>query len=118
MEFEEWVTLGPMSIYNFERALLKQLPPDDWPDPLVALWWDAKGNWKMAHEVVGTDETPDGAWVHAYLHRKEGDLGNANYWYREARKPMADGPFENERVRIVDVLLTKLKRAAEAEANQ
>ncbi len=108
----------PMSIYAFERTLLKQLPPNDWPDALVALWWDAKGNWKMAHEVAGADESPDAAWVHAYLHRKEGDLGNANYWYRAARKPVAHGPFEKERNHIVDVLLTKIKRAAEAEASQ
>ena len=53
---------------------------------LAALWWDAKGNWKQAHEVAGQDEGPAAAWVHAYLHRKEGDASNASYWYARADK--------------------------------
>ena len=51
---------------------------------LLALWWDAKGDWEKAHEVAQEVAGVDGAWVHAYLHRKEGDLGNAGYWYRRA----------------------------------
>ncbi|MFM9838128.1 MAG: hypothetical protein ACKVOQ_07675 [Cyclobacteriaceae bacterium] len=53
---------------------------------LVALWHDAQGDWHKAHEFAQDIETPDGAWVHAYLHRKEGDTSNANYWYRQAGK--------------------------------
>lgn len=105
-----------MNVYTFERALLKPLPPMEWPDPLVALWWDAKGNWGLAHGCIEKDDTPEGAWVHAYLHRKEGDLGNATYWYRAAGKPVAEGPLETERVRIVAALLTKL--AGTAQSNQ
>jgi len=58
---------------------------------LEALWWDARGAWTRAHECAQSVETPDGAWVHAYLHRKEGDLMNADYWYRRAgkRRPAA-----------------------------
>ena len=52
--------------------------------PLAALWWAAKGNWDEAHKIVQDEETADAAWVHAYLHRVEGDLGNAGYWYRRA----------------------------------
>lgn len=54
------------------------------PPLLAALWWDARGDWARAHEVAQGIETADGAWVHAYLHRKEGDLANADYWYRRA----------------------------------
>ena len=53
---------------------------------LEALWWDARGDWARAHECAQSVDTPDGAWVHAYLHRKEGDLSNADYWYRRASK--------------------------------
>src|SRR5947207_3353376 len=51
---------------------------------LLALWWDARGDWEKAHQVAQDVAGRDGAWVHAYLHRKEGDLGNAGYWYRQA----------------------------------
>jgi hypothetical protein len=49
-------------------------------DVLLGLWWDAKGDWKRAHESAQQDEGLEGSWVHAYLHRKEGDQGNAAYW--------------------------------------
>jgi hypothetical protein len=55
---------------------------------LLALWWAAQGNWEQAHAVAQDVETLDGAWVHAYLHRKEGDVMNATYWYRRARLPV------------------------------
>ena len=64
--------------------------------PLQALWWDAKGDWHQAHEVCQSAGTLDGDWVHAYLHRKEGDLGNASYWYNRARQPVFDGTLEDE----------------------
>jgi len=53
---------------------------------LQALWWDAKGDWSRAHSAVDELEDPTGCWVHAYLHRKEGDISNADYWYRKAGK--------------------------------
>ena len=56
------------------------------PAPLAALWWDARGDWTRAHEAAQADEGAEAAWVHAYLHRKEGDLANADYWYRRAGK--------------------------------
>jgi hypothetical protein len=67
-----------------QRADAAGLPP-----LLAALWWDARGDWTRAHECAQSVEDADGAWVHAYLHRKEGDLGNADYWYRRAgrRRP-------------------------------
>ena len=72
--------------------------------PLAALWWAAKGNWDQAHKIVMNEETKDAAWVHAYLHRVEGDLGNAGYWYRQAGQPVAKDSLEAEWERIVTAL--------------
>jgi hypothetical protein len=72
---------------------------------LLALWWDAKGDWEKAHEVAQDVVGADGAWVHAYLHRKEGELGNAGYWYRQAGRPVASGDLRVEREGIVGEML-------------
>ena len=84
------------------RALLRR--PSLEP-PLAALWWAAKGEWDEAHKIVQDEETADAAWVHAYLHRVEGDLGNAGYWYRQAGQPVAKDSLEAEWERIVSALL-------------
>jgi hypothetical protein len=72
---------------------------------LLALWWDARGNWNRAHEVAQDVDSKDGAWVHAYLHRKEGDLGNAAYWYRQAGRPVERGELDVEWESLVTELL-------------
>jgi hypothetical protein len=72
--------------------------------PLAALWWAAKGNWDQAHKIVMDEETREAAWVHAYLHRVEGDLGNAGYWYRQANQPVAKDSLDAEWERIVAAL--------------
>jgi hypothetical protein len=72
---------------------------------LLALWWDARGDWEKAHEVAQDVEGRDGAWVHAYLHRKEGNLGNAGYWYRQAARPVATGDLRVEWEGIVGEML-------------
>ena len=72
--------------------------------PLAALWWAAKGQWDDAHKIVQDEDTKDAAWVHAYLHRVEGDLGNAGYWYRRAGQPVAKDSLETEWERIVSAL--------------
>jgi hypothetical protein len=72
---------------------------------LAALWQDAKGDWETAHRLAQDIDGPDGAWVHAYLHRKEGDAGNAAYWYRRAGRPVARGGIPQEWEAIVDALL-------------
>ncbi len=77
--------------------------------PLAALWWAAKGDWDQAHEIVQDEDDADAAWVHAYLHRVEGDLGNAGYWYRRAGKPVATGPLETEWEQMVSALLVSGK---------
>ncbi|WP_424810969.1 hypothetical protein [Roseococcus sp. YIM B11640] len=72
--------------------------------PLAALWWDFKGDWQRAHEFAQSVETEEGAWVHAYLHRKEGDLSNADYWYRRAGKRRPTYPLDTEWADIVTTL--------------
>ena len=72
---------------------------------LLALWWDAKGDWERAHEIAQDVSGADGAWVHAYLHRKEGDLGNAAYWYRRAGREVVNGDSRVEWEGIVGELL-------------
>ena len=94
--------------YDQFRATLHQLtPPAALPSLLTALWWDAKGNWNRGHESAQTVETPDAAWVHAYLHRKQGDTGNAAYWYRQANQPCCNLPLDAEWEEITSALLAK-----------
>ena len=73
-----------MTFEEFRDSLLHDDPPKGLSLSLTALWWDAKGDWTKAHESAQQDEGPAGAWVHAYLHRKEGDDSNAVYWYQRA----------------------------------
>ena len=74
---------------------------------LLALWWDAQGSWDRAHDVAQEMEDIHGSWVHAYLHRKEGDLENAAYWYRRAGRRPAQGDFDQEWSAIAATLLTE-----------
>jgi hypothetical protein len=90
---------------DFKASLSGAAPAPDLDTPLAALWWAAKGQWDEAHKIVQDEATADSAWVHAYLHRVEGDLGNAGYWYRRASKPVATGPLETEWDAIVSALL-------------
>lgn len=95
-----------MDIAAFKASIAQPKPPGKLDLALRALWWDAKGNWKEAHEHVQQDEgNPRCDWVHAYLHRKEGDVSNARYWYRQAEKPAASGPLEQEWNDIAQTLI-------------
>jgi len=91
----------------FRTSLTQAAPPADLRPSLVALWHDGRGDWDAAHRVAQDVEDEDGAWVHAYLHRKEGDSANAGYWYRRANRPAASGPLPAEWERIVSTLLTR-----------
>lgn len=75
------------------------------PAGLLALWHDRRGDWEAAHQVAQDIPDPVGAWIHAYLHRKEGDLANAGYWYRRASRPQARGPLDEEWTAIATELL-------------
>jgi len=66
------------------ESLKMIMPPPGLTPPLEALWWDAKGDWPRAHVLVDALETKEAMAVHAYLHRKQGDQSNADYWYRRA----------------------------------
>ena len=74
-------------------------------DEVVALWKDAQGDWDGAHATVQDLETPAAAWVHAYLHRREGDQSNARYWYTRAGKPPSRLTLDEEWAEIADALL-------------
>jgi hypothetical protein len=94
-----------MTFDDFYHSLTASQPPAELTRALSGLWWDAKGDWKQAHEKAQEDEGPEGSWVHAYLHRKEGDQENANYWYRRAGKPLCRESFDAEWRRIVSTLV-------------
>jgi len=72
------------TLTEFKIALHNSEPPHGLAAPLKSLWYDGKGDWYLAHQQVDHLSDPESAWVHAYLHRKEGDIGNADYWYRSA----------------------------------
>ena len=94
-----------MTFDDFYNSLTASQPPAKLTPALVGLWWDAKGDWKQAHERAQEDEGPEASWVHAYLHRKEGDEGNAAYWYSRAHKPVCREPLDAEWLSIVKALL-------------
>jgi hypothetical protein len=85
-------------------SLTQEDPPAGISVPLTALWWDAKGNWAHAHELVDSLETPEGMAVHAYLHRKEGAASNAEYWYRLAGRTFHRPALEDEWTALIEGL--------------
>ncbi len=89
----------------FAASVADATPPAGLNGPLEGLWWAAKGDWERAHKIVQDDEGREAAWVHAYLHRVEGDLPNAGYWYRRAGKPVASASLEAEWTAMVGELL-------------
>jgi hypothetical protein len=94
---------------DFRASLSDAAPAPGLEPPLAALWWAAKGHWDEAHKIVQDEASADAAWVHAYLHRVEGDLGNAGYWYRQAGHPVATGPLETEWEQITSALIASVK---------
>lgn len=94
-----------MDISEFEATLTGDEAPRDLSPSLRSLWTDGKGDPDRAHDLVQDETTTDAAWVHAYLHRKEGDLPNAGYWYRQCGRPEAAGSLEEEWRAIVTELL-------------
>ena len=97
--------IGGMSFEEFLESVSAESPPDGASCPLAALWWDRKGDWDKAHDEAQAAGSKDGDWVHAYLHRKEGDVGNAGYWYSRAGKPAYEGSLDAEWKVLVEELL-------------
>jgi hypothetical protein len=81
----------------WDESLSHPEPPESWPATLAALWWEAKGNWARAHSLVDHLDTAEAARVHAFLHRREGDVSNAAYWYRRAGVRPVHESYEEER---------------------
>ena len=94
-----------MSPNEFQATLALNEPPQNLSAPLTALWWDAKGDWPRAHDLVDELESTEGMAVHAYLHRREGSLSNADYWYGRAGRMYYRAALEQEWQALVEGLL-------------
>src|ERR1700759_4746588 len=97
--------LPRMTFAEFQKSLAAKAPPRVLAPALVALWWAERGDWDKAHKIVMDQDGRDAAWVHAYLHRVEGDAGNSAYWYRQAGKPVAAAALDREWKAIATALL-------------
>jgi hypothetical protein len=91
-----------MKVQEFRASLAQGAPAESLSLPLQALWWDAKGDWTRAHDLVDDLETHDAMAVHAYLHRKQGVQSNADYWYRRAGTTFQRPTLEDEWAALVD----------------
>jgi len=95
-----------VTIEEFKESVAGAEPPHGLSIPLAALWWAGRDDWEKAHKIVMDEGGKDCAWVHAYLHRVEGDLENARYWYKQAGKPTASGALATEYETIARMLLS------------
>jgi hypothetical protein len=96
-----------MTVEQFRQSLQANSPPPDLGLALAGLWWDAKGDWTRAHEFAQQDEGSAGSWVHAYLHRKEGDASNAAYWYGRCGRRPSTASLQDEWKEIVTALINQ-----------
>lgn len=94
-----------MTFEQFRETIGASAPPSSVSDYLKALWFDAKDDWEQSHTIIQDIEDADAAWIHAYLHRKEGDIGNADYWYRRAGRKRPSVSLQEEWTDIVATLL-------------
>lgn len=94
-----------MTIDAFRSSLSGTHPPQNVSELLKAMWYEAKNDWEAAHNIAQDIHSEDGSWIHAYLHRKEGDQGNAAYWYLRAGKPVPHVTLEEEWKEITAALL-------------
>ena len=93
-----------MNIETFKESTRAATPPSGLSVSLESMWYQGKGNWEEAHRLAQSEISPSGSWVHAYLHRVEGDLGNAAYWYRLAGSPLCTSNLDHEWEEIVTTL--------------
>lgn len=99
--------MSGITVEQLEASLDDSAPPAGLSPCVQALWFEAKGDWHRAHELAQAGDDAESAWVHAYLHRVEGDLGNAAYWYRRAGRPQTDRALREEWRAIAGDLLTR-----------
>ena len=97
--------MPPVTLAELEASLSEAAPPPGASTLVRALWHDGHGDWDEAHRIAQSVDDADGAWVHAYLHRKEGDLSNAGYWYSRAGRPRREGSLDEEWAEIAEALL-------------
>ena len=97
--------MTPKDYNDFTKTLSHSRPPGQWPPALRALWWEVKGDWEASHDIAQDLHTPMGSWIHAYLHRQEGDKFNAGYWYRRANRKYPTMTLAEERREIIEHLL-------------
>ncbi len=95
-----------MDYSDFQKELLSIRPPKNWTEALKAMWYDAKNDWEASHDIAQEIPNTLGSWIHAYLHRKEGDDWNAGYWYRQAGKHFPKISLNEEHQEIVKFLLS------------
>ena len=94
-----------MQLNEFIQSIQEESPPEGLSEPLQAMWHARKGDWETAHNIAQHISSELGSWIHAYLHRIEGDLSNADYWYKRACKPQFQGSTETEADDIVNSIL-------------
>ncbi len=97
--------IDPKKYDQFKASLALSAPPSPWPEALKAMWFDAKGDWHNAHDIAQDLHNALGSWLHAYLHRKEGDEYNARYWYGRAGRKFPNQSLEEEQREIMTYLL-------------
>ena len=96
-----------MTLPQFKESLINNLPPAHTSVYLSALWFDGKGNWQKAHELIQDLSDKTASWVHAYLHRKEGDIWNADYWYKKAGKERPSFSLQEEWEQITHQIINR-----------
>ena len=94
-----------MTIAEYMASLDETEAPAGVSPYLKALWYEKRGDWKQAHEIVQDIDDSTAAWLHAYIHRREGDQANAAYWYGQAGRPISDLTLDDEWREIVEALI-------------
>jgi hypothetical protein len=96
-----------LSIQEFKESLEADLLPKGLTVHMQALWYDGKGNWKKAHDLVDSLGDKPSAHLHAYLHRKEGDIWNADYWYSRAGYKRPNSTLDEEWEQLLELFAGK-----------
>ena len=99
--------MKPKDYSEFNATLHLDGPDSNWTEALQSVWYEAKGDWDASHNIAQELHTNAGSWIHAYLHRKEGDKWNAGYWYRQAQRPFPNKSLEAEVEDLVNYILTE-----------
>lgn len=97
--------MKPATFIEFQETLILDAPNLTWPEALKSLWYDVNGDWDASHNIAQDLHTEIGSWIHAYLHRKEGDDWNAGYWYKQANKIFPKTTFEEELKELIEFVL-------------